>query len=255
MTKIFTVRRLLRRAVRGHRAAEGRFSLRSSARWLRPAAPARRTRRSTRPQFRPRVVRAVWGTRLSGGRAWRGRAALRRRAGWRDPRAESGRRRAAVPRHRRLVTAGGEQGLLGLAFHPQYPNPRILRPVHGPRRRHASSSTGPTGTRAPGSRASSSSATTRTGTTTAASWPSAPNGRLYFTIGDGGAGGDPGEPLAEHALPLREAALDERRDKGIRIEALGLRNAWRFTFDRGTGDLYIGDVGQNELEEINYLRA
>jgi glucose/arabinose dehydrogenase len=37
------------------------------------------------------------------------------------------------------------------------------------------------------------------------------------------------------------------------IAALGLRNAWRFTFDRATGDLYIGDVGQNAIEEIDYL--
>ena len=37
------------------------------------------------------------------------------------------------------------------------------------------------------------------------------------------------------------------------IWAIGLRNPWRFSFDRLTGDLYIGDVGQNSLEEINYL--
>ena len=43
--------------------------------------------------------------------------------------------------------------------------------------------------------------------------------------------------------------------KGLRIEALGLRNAWRFSFDRANGDLYIGDVGQGELEEINYSPA
>ena len=42
--------------------------------------------------------------------------------------------------------------------------------------------------------------------------------------------------------------------KGLKIEAFGLRNAWRFV-DRANGDLDIGDVGQGELEEINYVRA
>ena len=43
--------------------------------------------------------------------------------------------------------------------------------------------------------------------------------------------------------------------KGLRIEALGLRNAWRFSFDRANGDLYIGDVGQGAIEEINWTPA
>ena len=39
------------------------------------------------------------------------------------------------------------------------------------------------------------------------------------------------------------------------IWAKGVRNPWRFSFDRGTGDLYIGDVGQNQFEEINVVSA
>ncbi len=39
------------------------------------------------------------------------------------------------------------------------------------------------------------------------------------------------------------------------MEAFGLRNAWRFSFDRANGDLYIGDVGQGSIEEIDYLKA
>ena len=41
----------------------------------------------------------------------------------------------------------------------------------------------------------------------------------------------------------------------MKVEALGLRNAWRFAFDRANGDLYLGDVGQSATEEITYLRA
>jgi glucose/arabinose dehydrogenase len=45
----------------------------------------------------------------------------------------------------------------------------------------------------------------------------------------------------------------DAREPGIRIAAYGLRNTWRFSFDRDTGDLYLADVGQFEWEEIDYL--
>jgi glucose/arabinose dehydrogenase len=81
-----------------------------------------------------------------------------------------------------------------------------------------------------------------------------PDGRLYVGMGDGGGGGDP-ENRAQN--------LDDRLGKLLsidvdtpgsdwRIEGFGLRNPWRFSFDRKTGDLWIGDVGQGEWEEINY---
>jgi glucose/arabinose dehydrogenase len=80
------------------------------------------------------------------------------------------------------------------------------------------------------------------------------NGLLYVGMGDGGAAGDPGN---------RAQRLSERLGKLLRINplrphakwkivALGLRNPWRFTFDRANGDLYIGDVGQDAWEEIDY---
>ena len=73
-----------------------------------------------------------------------------------------------------------------------------------------------------------------------------PNGRLYFTMGDGGAGGDP-ENRAQNPRSLFGKLLSLNvATKGVRIEALGLRNAWRFSFDRTNGDLYIGDVGQGD---------
>jgi len=96
-----------------------------------------------------------------------------------------------------------------------------------------------------------------------------PDGYLYIGTGDGGAQGDPqgraqnpdsllgkilrldvdgGEP---YAIPADNpfAAGGGRPE----IWALGLRNPWRFAFDPGTGDLFIGDVGQNQWEEIDTL--
>src|SRR5438094_1153731 len=79
-------------------------------------------------------------------------------------------------------------------------------------------------------------------------------GRLYVGMGDGGAAGDPGN---------RAQNMNERLGKLLRIDplrrgarwqivGLGLRNPWRFSFDRANGDLYLGDVGQNLWEEIDY---
>jgi glucose/arabinose dehydrogenase len=81
-----------------------------------------------------------------------------------------------------------------------------------------------------------------------------PDRRLYVGTGDGGAGGDPEnrsqDMRSQFGQPL---TLDvSKPNASWQIAALGLRNAWRFTFDRQTGDLYLGDVGQNEIEEIDF---
>lgn len=99
-----------------------------------------------------------------------------------------------------------------------------------------------------------------------------PDGYLYVAMGDGGSGGDP-QNNAQNLGTLLGAILrlDVSAEDGYAIPddnpfastdnarpeiwAWGLRNPWRFSFDRETGDLYIADVGQNEWEEVNFQPA
>lgn len=174
----------------------------------------------------------------------------------------------------RLISAGGERGLLGLAFHPRYAangrfyvnytdrngNTRVVEY----RRRGAG-------------RANPASA--RTLMTVRQPYSNhngghlafGPDGYLYIAMGDGGGGGDPegnGQRLDTPLGKLLRIDVDRRtRGKAYGIPAdnpyraagqvpeiysYGLRNPWRFSFDRARGDLWIGDVGQGEIEEIDY---
>jgi glucose/arabinose dehydrogenase len=83
-----------------------------------------------------------------------------------------------------------------------------------------------------------------------------PDKRLYWGNGDGGGGGDPqhnGQSLARPFAKIMRLNVDAAKPRW-ELVAYGLRNPWRFSFDRATGDLYIGDVGQSAWEEIDYLR-
>jgi glucose/arabinose dehydrogenase len=171
------------------------------------------------------------------------------------------------------VGSGGERGLLGLAFHPQYgSNGRFF--VNYTDRNgdtHISEFRAPNPTSDAADAASERElmfvrqpfANHNGGGLTFGA-----DGFLYIGLGDGGSAGDPlgnaqnlgtrlGKMLridVNGAAPFtvppdnpfigRAGALPE-------IWAYGLRNPWRFAFDRSTGDLYIGDVGQNALEEID----
>ena len=81
-----------------------------------------------------------------------------------------------------------------------------------------------------------------------------PDGRLYVGMGDGGSEGDPqGNAQNPASLLGKMLRLDVRRPGSPPVVvADGLRNPWRYSFDRKTGDLYIGDVGQNEVEEVDF---
>jgi glucose/arabinose dehydrogenase len=83
-----------------------------------------------------------------------------------------------------------------------------------------------------------------------------PDGYLYTGTGDGGAGGDPenrAQNLRSTFGKLLRFNVASRRPKPV-IIGYGLRNPWRFSFDRETGDLYIGDVGQDSWEELDYTK-
>ncbi|MGH7563550.1 MAG: PQQ-dependent sugar dehydrogenase, partial [Gemmatimonadota bacterium] len=95
-----------------------------------------------------------------------------------------------------------------------------------------------------------------------------PDGMLYVGLGDGGSAGDPQENGQNtgtllgsilridvdggtpYAIPSDNPFTGQPGARG-EIWAYGLRNPWRFSFNRGTGDLFIADVGQNDLEEVN----
>jgi glucose/arabinose dehydrogenase len=98
-----------------------------------------------------------------------------------------------------------------------------------------------------------------------------PDGYLYIGLGDGGSAGDPqgnGQSLETWLGKILRIDVDRGEPYAIpadnpfasqggkpEIWAFGLRNPWRFSFDVLTGDLYIGDVGQGEWEEVDYLAA
>ena len=189
------------------------------------------------------------------------------------------------------VASGGETGLLGMAFHPNFPaNPRVyLSYTAGP---------SPLVSRISEFRSADGGATLDASSEVillTVNQPESnhngghiafgPDGYLYIGLGDGGGGGDQhgaignGQNLqtllgkllridvngttgaVKYAIPSNNPfvgnALCGAGGSGAQscaeIYAYGLRNPWRFSFDRANGDLWLGDVGQNTWEEIDKI--
>jgi uncharacterized repeat protein (TIGR01451 family) len=176
------------------------------------------------------------------------------------------------------VTFGGERGLLGLAFHPSYETNgyfyvNYTRAGDGATviARYRVSTGNPNLADAGSEQVLLTVAQPYTNHNGGQLLFSPRDGYLYIGMGDGGSGGDPLNN-AQNPATLLGAMLRLDVDRGVpyavpadnpyvgiagrdEIWAIGLRNPWRFSFDRAAHDLYIGDVGQNLWEEIDYQRA
>ncbi len=160
-----------------------------------------------------------------------------------------------------LGRVGGEQGLLGLAFHPRFKqNGRLFIAYTDARQNdavaevHASAAKADAGT-VRVLFAIPDFASNHNGGMLAF----APDGKLVIGAGDGGGAGDPHRSAQDdHNLLGKILRLDVDNLPGnarARPEVLlkGMRNPWRFSFDGETGELWIGDVGQDKWEEIDVV--
>jgi hypothetical protein len=185
------------------------------------------------------------------------------------------------------IMASGEQGLLGLAFHPDFANNGYFFVYYtntaGNNQVVRYQANAPYATSTTASAASATPVMTISHPTNAnhnGGWIAfGPDGYLYIDTGDGGSGNDP---------PNNAQNLNVRLGKMLRIDVngddfptdstnnyanppsnpfygattgldeiwhYGLRNPWRSSFDRLTGDLWIGDVGQGAVEEVDFVPA
>ena len=167
----------------------------------------------------------------------------------------------------RDVVSGGERGLLSMAFAPDYATShRFYIYYTAPRPGDANGSiiTIQELKTLPGNPDAVDPASRRTIATV--DHPTNPNhdggqlqfgpdGQLYAATGDGGSGNDPPNNAQNPAVQLGKLLRVDTAAGGASIVAMGLRNPWRFSFDRQTGDLVIADVGQGAYEEVNFTPA
>ena len=176
-----------------------------------------------------------------------------------------------------LVVTGGERGLLGVAFHPDYrANGRFF--VDYTRAGDGATVIAEYRVSTDPQRADPASARVLLvipqpfENHNGGALRFGPDGLLYIGMGDGGSANDPGN-RAQDTAQLLGKILRIDVDRGIpygippgnpfadrqggrpEIWAYGLRNPWRFSFDRATGDLFVGDVGQGAWEEVDRFAA
>ncbi len=174
------------------------------------------------------------------------------------------------------VLAGGERGLLSVAFHPDFATSGKLYVYYTAR---AAAGVGDGDVRiseftAPSPQADSADPATEVPLLTIGHGTYAnhngglvlfgPDGYLYAGVGDGGGGGDPLGSGQDTGALLGKLLRIDVSNPGTPVPGnpfasavydYGLRNPWRFSFDRVTGDLYIADVGQGSWEEIDFKAA
>ena len=178
---------------------------------------------------------------------------------------------------RSRVQTGGESGLLSMAFAPDYARSRRYYVYYVDKAgalvvdRFRASAGAPNRTQ-PGSRRRVIRQRHPRGNHKGGQIQFGPDRRLYIGFGDGGGGGDPDEnaqnlsrrlgkllrvaprPNGGYSIP-RDNPFAGRAGARGEIFAYGLRNPYRFSFDRRTGDLALADVGENQVEEVDFVAA
>lgn len=175
-----------------------------------------------------------------------------------------------------LITFGGERGLLGLAFHPQFLTNRYFFVYYNNLQGSIRVSRFTANSSNPNTADVSSEKILLTipkpfTNHNGGSIHFGADGYLWISTGDGGSGGDPNNNAQnKNSLLGKMLRIDVNSDNAYNIPsdnpfvgidgadeiwAYGLRNAWKFSFDRTTNQVWIADVGQGDIEEINKVSA
>jgi hypothetical protein len=153
------------------------------------------------------------------------------------------------------VKSGGEQGLLSMAFAPDYATSRRFYVYYtAPRQGDSGGNVIKVDEFSPAGRRNVFTVDHPTnGNHNGGQLQFGPDGLLYAGTGDGGSGNDPPNNAQNLGSNLGKLLrVDPLSGAAPAIYAYGLRNPFRFSFDRQTGDLVIGDVGQNAREEVDF---